>query len=244
VAFRDPNSVLREQLEAAEKEIARLRARNAELSAGHAPRVRALAFTLGVTTVLGGAMVVHLAAQNRGLETTRRAQEDLVGALRQDLETHRHGRELAESALLAEQAEARDRAALALDRAASLQDQAWRAGPSRPPTPAEPTRLFWVVQASGREDLSEGSPCEVTIHQEPGPGGANTCGVSVSCRDQGTVPVFPGARIACTARPDGWIDATTTVEGRRVSFGGPRVSVGDLAEGWTVSMTNRRPCER
>jgi hypothetical protein len=96
-----------------------------------------------------------------------------------------------------------------------------------------------VEQASGREDLSEGSPCEVTIHRESGPGAASTCDVSVRCRDRGTVPVLPAARIACTARPDGWVDATTTVEGRRVSFGGPRVSVGDLDEGRTVSLAYR-----
>jgi hypothetical protein len=242
VAFRDPTTALRDQLEAAEKELATLRAQNAELSAGQRPLLRSMGVALGVTVVLGLGVIAHLAMQNRGLEAVRREQDETVSALRRDLDTHRHGRELAESALLAEQAEARDRAQLERDRAASLQAEAWRAGPSRPPNPAEPTRLFWVTSASGREDLSEGSTCEVTIHQHLGERGQNTCGVAVSCRDRTELEVLRGGMIPCRARPDGWVDASATVEGVHASFAGPRVTLSDAALGWSLTMTNRRPC--
>ncbi len=243
MAFRDQSTALREQLEAAEKQLASLRARNEKLAAGHAPERRGLAVALGVTVVLGVGTVVHLGTQNRGLEAVRRQQEETVGTLRHELDRERAAREDAENGLVIERATQGERAALERDRATSLQADAWRAGASPPPTPAEPSRYFWIADSRGRDDLASGFPCVLELRQTAGVGGVNSCGVEVRCGEEQEIPLVPPRTIDCTARPDGWVNAVDDDGRLRVVLRGRQIGVRDEDDSWSVTLQNERPCE-
>lgn len=239
MAFRDDATVLREKLEAADKEIATLRERNAALRSQQMPAVRWLSLVLGVVVILGAGIVWHLGITNRGLDGEVRAQQANVATLRAELDRTSEARAQAELASVASEAACRERAEGEIARA---RERVVTALATTAPTDPSPSRYFWIDSVRGRTDLAPRTPCLVTLSQEFGSGNRNRCTLEAACGADGSVPLLPPRTIDCTARTDGWANGEDDDGVLRVVMRGPQLGVRDVGDTWTVMLANERPC--